>query len=125
VDAREVRQIEPADGEIREEWVRLTSEPDSGGVGAHRLGEELRPWEWYVTIWAMEFVRAELLESELRRSVDRALRAVPGVQDVREEDREVWVVAGSPTGDALTQAAAELVDEYLDRIRAHIATLGA
>jgi hypothetical protein len=37
--------------------------------------------------------------------------------DVAEEDREVWVVAGDPGGEALVQAAAAAVDRLQDDIR--------
>jgi hypothetical protein len=66
---------------------------------------------------AAEFIRNEPLESTFRARLDEELRAVAGVTGVAEEDREVWIVAGDPTGAALTRAAALVVDELASRIR--------
>jgi hypothetical protein len=46
------------------------------------------------------------------------LLSVPGVTEVLEEDREIWVVRGTPSGPSLAVAAAEVVDVLADRIRA-------
>jgi hypothetical protein len=70
-------------------------------------------------------VREEPLEREMREAIDAALRGVPGVKDVAEEDREVWVVAGDPSGEALVRAAAEAIDALQAKIRAHVQSLGA
>ncbi len=82
------------DGE--EEWVRETDDDDVLGVDAVKL-EDADEWPWQVTIAVAEFVREDPLEDELRREMDAALRAVPGVADVEEEDREVWIVNGQPS----------------------------
>jgi len=116
-----VRRIEPLDEEIAEEWSRdIASGKDKSvhGVGAHRAGGI-----WRVTVWAMEFVREEPLESELREAIRDALERVPGASDVDEEDREVWVVGGSPSGEALVVAVAAVVDARAERIRLHIDSL--
>jgi hypothetical protein len=44
-----------------------------------------------------------------------------------EEDREVWAVAGDPTGEALAlvRAAVEAVDQLQAKIRAHLEALGS
>jgi hypothetical protein len=49
--------------------------------------------------------------------MEEELRAVPGVTDVAEEDREVWIGAGERSGAELTRAAAVVVDELSARIR--------
>jgi hypothetical protein len=52
-----------------------------------------------------------------------ALEAVPGVQSVDEEDREAWLVTGAPSGKALVEAAAAVVDDIAPRARAHLDSL--
>jgi hypothetical protein len=104
-----------------EAWQRFTDDPQVRGVEANRLRDF---GEWSVFVCAMEFVREEPLESELRLGIGAALRGTPGVSQVAEEDREVWRVGGSPTGDALTRAVADAVDEFAPRVRAHIEALG-
>jgi hypothetical protein len=123
VDDDSVRRV-PADenDDVDEAWQRLTDEPSVRGVEVLRDSE--RSPEWSVTVWAMEFVREGPLESELRRSVASALQSVAGVVGVVEEDREVWIVAGSPNGEALTRAVADAVDRLAPQIRTHIETLG-
>jgi hypothetical protein len=118
----EPQKVPVQDDELAEEWVRKTSEPDVRGVGAARWRERSQ-WAWQVTIYAAEFVREEPLEQRMRAAVDAALRAVPGVQDVAEEDREVWIVAGDPSGEALVRAAAEAMDRLQGDIRKHIKSL--
>jgi cephalosporin-C deacetylase-like acetyl esterase len=66
----------------------------------------------------MEFIRADPLEAEVRRRIADALRRVSGVTSVDEQDREQWSVTGTPSGEALVRAAAEVVDDLEDRIRA-------
>ena len=105
------------DGE--EEWVRETDDEDVRGVDAVKL-EDGVDWPWQVIIAVAEFVREDPLEAELRREMDAALRAVPGVTDVAEEDREVWIVNGQPSGEALVRAAAGVVDRLAPRARAYI-----
>ncbi len=82
-----------ADGEIRREdvedceaWNRLSGEPHLFGVEAIRDEESA----WQVSFWVLEFVREEPLESQLRAAIVTSLRAVAGVVDVQEEDREVY-----------------------------------
>ncbi len=85
-----IRQLprEEVDEELEEEWIRETDEPEVRNVGAAKASDH----EWQVDIWAAEFVREEPLESTMRTRVVERLRSVPGVTDVAEEDREVWVV---------------------------------
>ena len=48
-----------------------------------------------------------------------ALQAVPGTTVV-EEDREIWHVAGAPSGEALVRAAAVVVDGLAGRAKARV-----
>jgi hypothetical protein len=112
----EVRQVVLDDAD--EAWERVTDEPDALGVEAVGLGEMAG---WQVTVAVMEFVRKEPLEGELRRRIAAALRSVDGVESAEEEDREVWFVTGTPSGQALVRAAAVVVDDLADRTRGYIA----
>jgi hypothetical protein len=66
----------------------------------------------------------EPLEGELRRGMASALSGVAGVVAVDEEDREVWRVEGSPSGEELLRAAARVVDALADGARDRIDSLG-
>ena len=115
------RQVPSTDRGIEERWARPTRERDVRSVSAttRRLGE----WTWSVFFAAAEFVRDEPFQTELRRAVTTALKSVPGVTKVVQEDREKWIVAGEPNGEALIKAAAAAIDGLADRIRAHIKSL--
>jgi hypothetical protein len=71
----------------------------------------------------MEFIREDPLETEIRDAMAAEIRAVPGVARVSEEDREVWIVDGSPAGEILIRAAAQVVDRFAERTRTHIESL--
>jgi hypothetical protein len=98
-----------------EGWIRETDEPELLNVEAYRFDDG-----WQVTVWVAEFLREDPLEAEFRAAMDDKLRAVPGVTDVQEEDREVWAVDGQPSGDALLRAAAAVVDGLADRARPYV-----
>jgi hypothetical protein len=55
--------------------------------------------------------------SQLRHRIQQALLAVEGVIGVSEHDNETWHVIGTPSGEALTRAAARVVDDMADRLR--------
>ncbi len=59
----DVKQIEPTDSQISEEWLRKTNEPGLRAVSAAKVD---RIGGWQVSVWVMEFVRSGPLESELR-----------------------------------------------------------
>lgn len=102
-------------------WMRVfddESEQMLRGVNATLVDDLDTPWPWQVGCSVAEFVREEPLEGELRRGIDQALRQVEGVTDVTEEDREVWVVAGSPKPEDLVRAAARVVDALEPRVAA-------
>jgi hypothetical protein len=98
-----------------EAWERPTDEPDVRGIEAVRI-DEIGGWQ--VTVGAMEFVRDDPLEADMRRRIAAALRGVKGVVMADEEDREVWLVTGTASGKELTEAAARVVDELAGEIRA-------
>ncbi|WP_141972545.1 hypothetical protein [Actinomadura hallensis] len=112
--SEDIQQVQPLDPGIAEEWVRKTEEPNLRAVSASRSREgDL----WSISVWAMEFIRTDPLEPELRRRIANALSGVNGVTSVEEEDREVWAVTGTPTGKALVEAAAQAVDALADQLR--------
>jgi hypothetical protein len=110
-----VHRVQPSDPEIEEEWLRDTDEPEIRGVEAFRNDAS---GGWLVGVRAMEFMRQDPLEGELRERIPQALRAVSGVVSAEEHDREKWFVTGTPSGKALAQAAARVVDDLADRTRA-------
>lgn len=115
-------RITPLDSEVLEEWSRETDEPEARGLSVTR--QEGDDWNYAVTVSAMEFVRVEPLETILRDDIRRALSAVPGVRRVEEEDREVWIVDGKPTCEALALTAASVIDRHLVAIRRCLDELG-
>ncbi|MES9540612.1 MULTISPECIES: hypothetical protein [unclassified Actinomadura] len=110
----DVQQVQPLDSGIAEEWIRKTDEPHLRAVSASKLRSGPL---WSVSVWVMEFIRTDPLESELRRRIADALSGVSGVTGVEEEDREVWTVIGTPTGRALVEAVAQVVDDLAPRTR--------
>ncbi|QKV71508.1 MULTISPECIES: hypothetical protein [Streptomyces] len=110
-----VRQVQPSDSTIAEEWERTADERRLSAASAskHREGS----W-WWVNVPLMEFVRTDPLASELRDRIAEALSNVRGVTSVEEEEREVWFVAGTPTGETLVEAVAHVLDDMSDRTRA-------
>jgi hypothetical protein len=116
----EIRLITSEDPAIIEEWLRETDEPNIRGVSACRIEDT---GSWQVTVCAMEFVRGDPLETELRQRVITALRTVGGVTGAQEQDRETWFLTGNPSGRALILAAAEVVDDLAERTRAYYNSL--
>ena len=94
-----IEAIAPADPELAEEWVRRSDDPDVLGVGSSRWAEG-GDWPWRVEVAMASLIRAEPLQGELRDRVTAALEAAPGVARVIQEDPEVWIVSGDPTGPA-------------------------
>ena len=113
----EIRQIQPEDPEVGEEWLRETTDPDVRGVYACKIDAM---GGWQVTVSAMEFIRSDPLETELRQRIANALRAVAGVNGADEDDREAWLVTGNPEGRPLVEAVAAVVDSLADQIRDYL-----
>jgi hypothetical protein len=112
------------------EWSRRTddhllgvsagpSDPADPGM-ASLVGVDAPESSWTVFVCMAEFIRGGPLEDEMRSSVDRALRDVPGVVSVWEEDRELWALNGDPDGADLVRAVSEAVDHLGPRARAHL-----
>jgi hypothetical protein len=113
------KQIAPVDAELAEEWTRDIADPHVSsvqGIDAHKWNADT-PWRWRITVSAMELVRGEPLEATLRAEIVAALRGVPGVVQAEEDDREVWIVRGEPTGAALVNAVAAVIDSHAEEIR--------
>jgi hypothetical protein len=70
-------------------------------------------------------LRGDPLEAELRQRLGSALRGVDGVDDVAEEDREVWYVTGTPSGKDLVRVAAQVADDLAGRARALVPSFDA
>jgi hypothetical protein len=98
------RDIEVDDGEVR--WVEADRIDSQSG--------------WNVTVAVMEFVREEPLNGVLRRRIAAALRSVEGVAAADEMDTEAWFVTGTPSGEALVRAVAEVVDDLADQTLAYL-----
>ncbi len=67
----EIRQIQPQDPAIQEEWLRETDEPEVRDVNACRI-DEIGGWLVYVCV--MEYASKDPLESDLRQRIATALR---------------------------------------------------
>jgi hypothetical protein len=93
------RDIEMDDGEVR--FVEALRN-DAGG-------------DWQVAAPVMELVREESIAGELRRRIAAGLRSVEGVETADEMDTEVWLVTGTPSGEALVRAVGEVLDDLADQ----------
>jgi hypothetical protein len=116
----QIRQVaaDDPDGEPFEAWERVM--PARSGVLSVWVTKTSYPdWPWKLTVAALEFVRSEPLEGRLRGSLKTALEEVPGVTSVTEEDREILLIGGAPTGLALTKAATEAIDSMAAAIQKH------
>ena len=110
----EVQRIEPDYEGIAEEWERLTDEPEIRGVVSSNHVDD-----WVIDVYVQQiYPTDDPLGVELRQRVQGALRTVDGVINVYERDSDSWGVTGTPSGEALTRAAAQIVDDLADRLRA-------
>lgn len=121
----EIRQLpdDELDESCEESWERVTDDRDIRGVDAAKITLGEFPY-WSVGVAVAEFLTTDPLESELRRQMGAALRAVDGAEMVWEDDREVWGVTGAVSGEALVRAAAGVVDHLADRARACLGSFG-
>src|SRR5262249_46306532 len=111
----EIRLVPADESDVDELWQRLSDEPDIRGIEVSADNE----FEgWLVEVSVQEFFRQDPLGPELRQRMGAALLATGGVTEVDEHDNESWIVNGKPSGEELTQAAAGVVDELADRLRA-------
>lgn len=111
----EVRQVPSSEDDVDEVWNRRTDEPEIRGVEAARIDDI---GGWLVEVDVQEFFRQDPLGVELRQRMASALRLVGGVTSVAEHGNEAWFVTGTPSGEALTRAAANVLDDLADRLRA-------
>jgi len=108
--------ISRTDIEGQEVWVRMSTEPHLRSVEA----VENEGGGWCVAVGVMEFVRPEhAVYPELRQAIEDAIESVPGVIEVEREVNDVWWVSGSPSGEDLARAVAQVLDEHADRLRDH------
>lgn len=116
-----IKQIKPDHVSHEEEWIRDVDYNDPGGAGATKR-RIATGWEWTVYCDAAELVVEDPLETDLRAAVETALRGVPGVTAIEPdpENRELWLVSGTPRGEALVAAVGGAVDALADRIRAYV-----
>jgi hypothetical protein len=110
----EIQRIPSEEDDVAEVWSRQTDEPDIRGVEAARIDDI---GGWIVGVTVQEFFRQDSLGLELRRRMAAALQAVGGVASVGEHDNESWFVTGTPSGEALTRAAAAVLDDLADQLR--------
>jgi len=111
----EVLQLVPADSECLEEWIRVTDEKDLFGVCVTRFRQG--DWPWRVSIHAAEFIRDDPLQSQVFDAITSALNAAPGASRAVQEDREVWLVQGSLTGEVLVRSCAAVLDRLAEPMR--------
>jgi len=117
----DIRQLPAAGlGEGCEEaWERLADDSGVRSVDGSKITLGEQPY-WSVGVAVAEFLREDPLERELRQQMATALRSVDGVESVWEDDREIWGVSGTPSGEALVRAAADVVDQLAAGARAYI-----
>jgi hypothetical protein len=96
-----------------EGWERDVEDQDLRGVAASRSAGVSDVWQ--VEVAVAELIREAPLEAELRRGIETALRTVPGVVAVEEEDRETWLVTGIVDGRELVRTAGAVVDALAPR----------
>jgi hypothetical protein len=113
----EVRQTTAAKGEISECWERIPGDQAHlRSVGGYT--EESVGGYWQVVLAAGEYFRDDALGQELDQRLVSVLLAVPGVTSASRANWESWDVTGTPSGEALCRAAANVVDELAGRMRA-------
>ena len=116
--------VQVPDGETSalEAWKWLTDDPYVRVVEA-TLDNESEGCQ--VLVGVANLLRDNALDSEFRWRVTAALASASGVTEVENEGGGVvWYVTGRPSGKALVVAAAQVVDDLADRLRAHIESAG-
>ena len=115
----EVKRIEPIDNSILEEWTRVTDNEDVLGVSASKSADG----DWQVFINVAEFIREEPLESKLYQRITESLTGIDGVVEVIHEDREVWLVRGDVTGEALVRSSSTALNELHEELATAVDSL--
>jgi hypothetical protein len=75
---------------------------------------------WQVIVSVLQYVSEDPFEYDLRERIAAALRDVSGVTSADEQDRETYFVTGTPSGKALIEAIARVVDNLDERTRAYL-----
>ena len=112
----DIKQCDPSDEEIVEEWFRDFAKCSDQyeylhGVSAYRVDDKEFPW--YVYFSAGSEIREEPFASKLYKVVYDAILKVEGVAEAFHEDREKFVVTGSPRGYDLIYSVSAAIDEYM------------
>jgi len=117
----DIVQVPDGESSALEAWEWLTDDPYICVVEA-TLDNESEGWQ--VLVGVADLLQDDALDSEFRRRVTAALASVTGVTEVVNDGRGVnWYVTGRSSGKALVAAAAQVVDDLADRLRAHIESL--
>jgi hypothetical protein len=103
--------------ELNEQWERCLA-VDSYLRGVVASTGEFFEGMWQVDRSAGEYFREDMLGLKLREGFKSAPEAVPRVSSVLDLRWETWEVGGNPSGEELCRAAAAVVDEFADRMRA-------
>lgn len=115
----EVKRIDPMDDAIIEEWTRVIKNEDILGVSASKYADG----DWHVFINVAEFIREEPLESKLHQRITDSLAGIDGVVEVIHEDREVWLVRGDVTGEALVRSSSAALNELHEELATTVDSL--
>jgi hypothetical protein len=109
----EVKQIEPQDGEVFEEWLRVCSKEhqDLHSVYAAKIDDEEYPWQ--LTFSAGEFMREEPFASELSKTITEAIMSVHGAEFTHHDDTEKFIVSGTVSGKELIEKASAAIDTFM------------
>jgi hypothetical protein len=111
----EIRRLDAFETDADEAWERLTDEPD---IRCVEVASSAENGGWLVSAAVAELLSdADPLEGTLHQRMLSALGAVGGVEAVQKLDLDVWLVRGSASGRALTEAAAQVVDGLADGFR--------
>jgi hypothetical protein len=115
----EVRQmpVDPRTPEVLEVWFRETDDPGIRNVNALARRSARRDQVLAGRDLGHGVRAGRPARIRLPQHVTDALRQVSGVISADEQDRETWSVTGNPSGDALVEAAARVVDDLTERVR--------
>jgi hypothetical protein len=118
----DIYQLVLVEDGIAEAWTRKTEEPQFRGILSSRIKGKSK-WRWQVRVSIGECLTGAL-KVEFDSEMVNILRSVTAVTDVGHEDREVWVVSGTPSGADLVRSAARIVDAFEERVRESLQASG-
>ena len=108
VDHVTVEQLEPVEDEILEEWVHSSESRPFLNVSALKWRDESE-FPWKVSVHLAELAREEPSVTLLDDAIFEALSDTANVTGVVRDDTEVWLVAGSPSGEDLVRNAGKVL----------------